>query len=553
MTTIDPTAAGAGATATSLTGRRRSLPAAVAEWITTTDHKQIGRLYVGASLLVLLGVTVVAVLLGAERIDATGTFLDTAALPQLFAACRVLLTFGVVVPLGLGLATAIVPLQLGARSIAFPRLAVSGFWAWLVGAALVVVSIAANGGPGGGDPTMVDLFLLAHVLVAVGLAATAGSVVTTVLTTRAPGMNMRRVPLFAWSALVQGLGLLLVLPVLTGSLVLLYVDHRYSRAAFGGNTEVFSWIGYAFTQPTTALYALPVFGILLDTLNTAIRSKLPMRGIGLIGVGLVGTAFVAGVAQVDVTLPRDLVDLTFGDALADIVPFAVLHGLPLLGALVVLGVAARSLLTRPRVLSPWIFAFAGAGMVLTGLAGNVLVHIGDTQLVGTVFEEGAWIYVCYGLVLGAMGGIVHWGPKLTGRLLPEVQAFGLAALGLVATVLASLPYYVAGFARQPAGVVEFDYGGPQNLWNVLVTIGHGLMALVVVAFLLLALRSARNGAVAGDDPWDGQTLEWATSSPPPPANFSEVHTVSSSEPLGDLKPARSARAERGATATEAVA
>jgi heme/copper-type cytochrome/quinol oxidase subunit 1 len=405
-----------------------------------------------------------------------------------------------------------------------------------VGAILVVISIASNGGPGGGNSDMVDLFLVAHVLVLIGLVAAAISVGTTVLTARAPGMNMKRIPLFTWSALVYSLGLLLALPVLAGTLVLLYVDHKYSRLTFGGNKGIGTWVGYAFSQPATVLYAVPVFGLVLDTLATATRKRLPLRGVGLIGVGLVGTAFLAGVVQVDSSLSRNVLDFTFSAALREIVPFALINGLPLLGAAVVFAVVLRGAAGRPRPISPLVFSFFGAGMVFVGIAGNAVYRVGDAQLAGTVFEEGAWIYVCYGLVLGALGGVVYWGPKLWGRIIPDKKVLPLALLGLLATILASFPYYIAGFAKQPANAVEFDYSGPQNLWNILVTAGHALMFLTVLAFVLLAVRSFRSGEHAGDDPWDGQTLEWATSSPAPASNFAELHTVNSPEPLLDLKP-----------------
>ncbi|MFZ4811481.1 MAG: cbb3-type cytochrome c oxidase subunit I [Ilumatobacteraceae bacterium] len=535
MTTIDPHVAGAGSSAVA-SERTGGVLASVADHITTADHKKIGRLFIGSSFVVLLAVGVIATLLGVERIDATSSFIDAGALPQLFSAYRVLLTMGVVLPLGMGLAVAIAPLQVGARSIAFPRLALLGFWSWAVGAILVVISIASNGGPGGGNSDMVDLFLAAHVVVLIGLVAAAVSVGTTVLTARAPGMNMKRIPLFTWSALVYSLGLLLALPVLAGTLVLLYVDHKYSRLTFGGNKGIGTWVGYAFSQPATVLYAVPVFGLVLDTLATATRKRLPLRGVGLIGVGLVGTAFLAGVVQVDSSLSRNVLDFTFSAALREIVPFALINGLPLLGAAVVFAVVLRGAAGRPRPISPFVFSVFGAGMVFVGIAGNAVYRVGDAQLAGTVFEEGAWIYVCYGLVLGALGGVVYWGPKLWGRIIPDKKVLPLALLGLLATILASFPYYIAGFAKQPANAVEFDYSGPQNLWNILVTAGHALMFLTVLAFVLLAVRSFRSGEHAGDDPWDGQTLEWATSSPAPASNFAELHTVNSPEPLLDLKP-----------------
>ena len=542
MITIDPQVAGSGTDAARVDAaneRAGGLMAAVADWITTADHKKIGRLFVGTSLLLLLGVATIGLLLAIERIDATDDLIDAGAMPQLFSLFRLVLTFGVVVPLGLGLTIAVVPLQLGARALAFPRVAAAGFWAWLFGMGLMIGSIVANGGPGGGNEDMVQLFLVSMALAVVGLVAAAGSLATSVLTTRAPGMNMRRVPLFSWSALVYSLGLLLALPVLLGVLILLYIDHNYGRTTFGGNTGIAEWLSVSASQPATFLYAVPAFGLLLDSVATATRKRLPVRGVGLIGIGLVGTAFLAGVAQVQAGLSPDIVDMQTADALREIVPFAILNGLPLLGGVVVMLVLLLALTGRPRVQSPLVFSFFGAGMVFVGLLGNVVYHVGDARVANTVFEEGAWIYVCYGTVLALLGGIVHWGPKLWGRVIPDKQVLPLALLGVLATILASLPYYIAGFADQPAGATTFSYSGPQELWNTLVAVGHGLMLLTVVAFVGLALKSFTTGDHAGDDPWDGQTLEWATSSPAPADNFADVHIISSSEPLLDLKPARS--------------
>jgi heme/copper-type cytochrome/quinol oxidase subunit 1 len=139
-----------------------------------------------------------------------------------------------------------------------------------------------------------------------------------------------------------------------------------------------------------------------------------------------------------------------------------------------------------------------------------------------------------------IGAVAYWGPKLWGRSLPQSAVFGLGALGFLGTVLASLPLYVAGFANQPAGVVDgFTYGGPQELWNALAAIGQGVIALTVILFILTALRAFRSGEAAGDDPWDAQTLEWSVSSPAPADNFASVPVVASAEPLLDLKPAGS--------------
>jgi heme/copper-type cytochrome/quinol oxidase subunit 1 len=195
---------------------------------------------------------------------------------------------------------------------------------------------------------------------------------------------------------------------------------------------------------------------------------------------------------------------------------------------------------KPRISAPFVFALLGAVSVLAGAAAHLLTPIVDLQLAGTVYEEGVFVYIAYGAVLAGLGAIAYWGPKLWGRRIADKAALPLAALGFLATVLASLPYLVAGFQGQPAGVPGgYDYDLSPHLLNGLVCAGHALMLLTVVAFAALAMRSFTKGELAGDDPWDGQTLEWATSSPPPNGNFIDLHTVGSASPLLDLKPSGS--------------
>jgi heme/copper-type cytochrome/quinol oxidase subunit 1 len=533
MTTIDTHATGAPA---STSARITS----VGDWLTTTDHKRIGRLFISVSLVALLGVIVIAVLLGIERIDAEAAMLNVNSIPQLFALYRIGLTFVVLLPLLLGIAIAVVPLQLGSRSLTFPRLAAAGFWTWFVGAVLVVISIAANGGPGGGNSKFVGLFLVSLIALILGLLAAAGSLATTVLTTRAPGMNMRRVPVFSWSALVGALGLLLVLPAVVGALVFTYIDYRYGRVAFGGNLAINDWIGFGFKQPALYLYAVPVFGFAAEVIAVASGRRLPMRGVIFTGVGLVAIASALGaVLQQPAALPRNISHLALGDWLSDVLPYAMFSLLPIVGGFIVIALGALALRSgRPRITAPLVFGLLGALMVFVGIVAGAVYYVGDAQLAGTVFEEGMWLYVVYGAVLSALGAITYWGPKLWGRMIPDKQVLPLAALGFIATVLSALPYLIAGFAKQPGNASEFDYSGPQNLWNGISAAGHVLMFVTVLAFVGLAVRSFTKGPVAGDDPWDGHTLEWATSSPAPYANFTDVHTVASAEPLLDLKPRR---------------
>ena len=359
-------------------------------------------------------------------------------------------------------------------------------------------------------------------------------------------MRMRRVPFFSWSALVASLGLLLVLPVLVGTLILLFVDHRNARDAFDGNAGIATWIGFAWTQPTTYLFALPAVGVAAELFPVTFRKRMPMRGVVYTGLALVGVAALAGVTQqslFDVPWSGSQLNLGgLGEKLGDLLIYALFMALPALGVLIVMGIGAlagkpvKGGGSRPRITAPFVFAFFGLGMIFVGMLASLLLPIVDLGLVGTVFEEAALVYVAYGGVLGGLGAVAFWLPKWTGVLLPDTPAIGLATLGVLATVLASFPYLIAGFADQPAGAGEFDIGGPAALWSVAVTAGHALMALVVVAMLGLFAKAARAGGdPVGPDPWEAHTLEWLTSSPAPASNFPEQPTVMSAEPAYDLR------------------
>ncbi|MFM8267633.1 MAG: cbb3-type cytochrome c oxidase subunit I [Ilumatobacteraceae bacterium] len=525
--------------------------AGIADWLTSTDHKRIGRLYLGVATLMLVASSAVAALLAVERIDITRELLDLGVLTQLFALARFGLTILVLAPLVIGVAIAVVPLQLGSRSLTFPRLAAAGFWLWFFGAVLAIYSLLLNGGPGGGNPRFVDLFTLAAVLALAGLLAGAMSLAATVLTSRAPGMNMRRVPFFSWSVLVMAVSLLVALPVVIGDLIVVMVAHRYpSLSELSGNRALAEWAGFGFTQPTTLLFAIPVLGVLGDVVATATGRRLAPRGVLLAGIGLAGTAVFATSLKSPFVLESPFLDLSAGDKLAELAPYAVVHLLPLLGVLVAVLVCVGALRTRPRLGAAFIAALFAGLLLLLGTTASAVNHIADAQLVGTVFEEGTWSIVVYAGVLAALAGVVHWGPKWWGRRMPTAITSLLVLLAAGGAALSGIPLLVAGFADQPGAVfptievgsdavVNFPSAeGPLQLLNALSAVGHLAVLVAVVAFTALVARSARRGERAGDDPWDGQTLEWATSSPAPADNFAEVHIVRSAEPLLDLKSSR---------------
>lgn len=513
--------------------------AAAADWATSTDHKKIGRLYAGFGLVGLLGIAVIGLLLGLDRTDDAGTILPADSVLQLFQLHRIGLVFLVAIPLTLGAAVAVVPLQLGARALAFSRLALTGFYAWLGGAVLFIVSLASNGGIGGGNAQMVDLFLASHGLMILGVAATAGCVATTVLTTRAPGMTMRRVPFFSWSALVQAIALLVALPVMLGVVVYLFIDHRNGQLVFGGAEGIGSWVGVFFDQPVTYIYAIPALGLLAEAAPVAFGKRHPMRQIVFAGIGLTGVA-----ALTAVTLQNDFLvsfDGDGGTVVKHLVVLAFFVGLPLLGGVVTL--AGALMVAKPtkgekpsiRVISPLLFGLMATLMLLLGMIGGVLDDLLDLDLIGTVFSEGGAVFVTYAAVLAGLGALIMWSPKLWGVQIPEKKVLPLALLGALATVLAGGGHYIAGFSGQTGGVSTYDGNGASAALNGIVLVGHGLMLLTVLG-VIGAIATSRSNGDGVTNPWCAHTIEWSTTSPAPADNFAAMPTVASAEPELDQTP-----------------
>ncbi|HWL45350.1 MAG TPA: cbb3-type cytochrome c oxidase subunit I [Ilumatobacter sp.] len=522
-----------------------------ADWVTSPDHKKIGRLYAGFGLLVLAAAAVVATLLGLERADDGTALLEAGALLQVFQVYRVGLIVGGLVPLALGLALAVAPLQVGARQAAFPRVALVGFYFWLAGLTFTIVALGRNGGIGGGDATGVDLFLAGLGLAALGLAATATSVATTVLTARAPGMTMRRVPLFAWSALIGSLGLLLVLPVVFGTVIYLFVDHRLGASQnFRGAPGIGAWLGWLLTVPAAIAFAVPAVGVAAELFPVTFRARQQLRGVAFAGISLVGVAALAAMTQqtaIEVSLSTDQ---TFGEFVDGAVPFLLFAGLPLLGLLIVFALGGLTAQTgigtagKPNLSPAFLFAFIGAGLVMLGLVANFLQGITNLELLGTAFEEGATLLVAYGALLALLGGLVFWAPKLWGVVVPPLHVVPLALLGAAGAALAGGSAIVGGVLDQPGGVptddaavarlLSLDFSDAGSLLAVLGLIGHAAIALTVVAFAALLLKVRTSGVTDEPNPGKGHTIEWGTASPAPADNYPHVPTVASAEPAFDL-------------------
>ena len=518
--------------------------------IGTGDHKVIGRLWIATSLLFLLVAGISGAVLGIERIDVGGfDVIDADVATQVFSLHAVTGVFLFLVPLLLGLATYVVPLQVGSPVIAFPRAAAAAYWTFLVSGATVLAAFVADGGPGGSDRDAVALFLAGMVALLVALSLAALCVATTGVALRTRGMGLHRTPLFTWSSVLAGGMWLLTFPVLAALLVLTYVDLRYGPAFLGGaddsGGQTIVRIAWAWSQPSVYVYAIPLLGIIGDITAVGARTRFLQHRVAMGCIGAFA-AFSFGAWAMPGFSPESGAGATleYADEFA-FLAFSFLVLLPLLAFTgLVAGTVRRGAV---RLISPLVWAVAALLMLLAGAANGALVAISQLDLIETTATTAQVHYVLVAVLLGCFGGIAYWAPKLWGRSVPEGPSTGLAVGGLVGCVLLSLPDLISGFLDQPARLGQVDDSeSTVEALNLASAVGGGLVVLVAVAFAGLVVRAATGRRSDTDpvldDPWDGHTLEWATTSPPPPGNFTEVPPVRSEAPVYDARHAPEADA-----------
>lgn len=516
-------------------------PTGLAALVGSGDPRSIGKLYIGTSLLFLLVAGVTGVLVGFEQVDVDkpDNVLSADTLAQVYTLHSISGLFLVVLPLLLGIALAVVPLQLGASTVAFPRAAAASYWVFLVGGGLVLTSYAVNGGPFGGEADGVALFVASLVAVLLALCTASVSVATTVVALRAPGMSLRRAPLFSWSMLVATTIWLLTLPVLAGLLVLAYVDLVYGSGFMGGADGLYNQILWVFWQPAVYAFAIPALGIIADIVPVFAQRRLKRHSAAMFLVGLFGALSFGAWAQAGIdTFAADDADLTpwLHDG-----PWIVVSWAIVLPVLALLGLWSSTLAAgKVKVASPLLFALASGLLLLVGVAAGAATSIDALDLVGSTWMTAQTYAVLLAALTAGFGGLVFWAPKLYGNLLSEATARLVATLLLIGTLVLAVPYAVAGLLDQQR-LLAFDTSGIDEVGTVetlnLVSAIGGVVVVVGALLGILAVLGARvgRGTGPGDDPWNGHTLEWATSSPPPVGNFPSLPEITSEAPLYDAR------------------
>jgi cytochrome c oxidase subunit I len=519
-----------------LTVRRPLATTGFWSWLTTVDHKKIGIMYgVSAFVFFLLG-GVEALLIRAQLAQPNGTVLTASQYNQVFTMHGVTMIFLFVMPMSAAFFNYFIPLMIGARDVAFPRLNAFSFWVFLLGGLFLYSSLFLGGMPNGGwfgyapnsttDPTIGMTFYALGLLIT-GIASTAGAInlAITVINMRAPGMTLFRMPVFVWMGLVVQFLLAFSLPIITVDLFELLFDRRWHTNFFnptaGADPLLWQHLFWLFGHPEVYILILPAFGIVSEIIP--VFSRKPLFGyqfvvfsgiaIGFIGFGVwahhmfaVGLGPVAntafGISTAIIAIPTGVKIFNW---------MATMHGGDL------------------RFDTPMLFAIGTVTMFVIGGLSGVTHSIvpSDYQQTDTYYVVAHFHYVLFGgAVFGLFGGAYYWWPKVFGTQLSE----GLGKLQfwimLIGFNLTFGPMHILGLA----GMIRREYTYPASLgltfWNQVASTGAFVIALSILIFIINVVRTqARHRPLESDDPWDARTLEWTTSNPPPHYNFEEIPTV----------------------------
>jgi cytochrome c oxidase subunit 1 len=517
------------------------------EWVTSVDHKRIGIMY-------FLMAVVFLVIGGAEAMVMRWQLLwpESKAVPpdafnQMMTMHGTTMIFFAAMPILAGVANYIVPLQIGARDMAFPRLNALGLWLTLFGGILAYFSFATGGAPAIGwfayapltehtfaRGAATDFWIIGLLVNGVGSVSGAINLVTTVLTLRCPGMTLRKIPLYTWMAFWANVQILFALPPLTAALTMLLFDRNLGAHFFdaqaGGSPYLWQHLFWFFGHPEVYILVLPAFGMMSDVIP--VFSRKVIFGYEFVAASTVAIAFISfGVwahHMFAVGMSRT-VDVYFAAA-------SLVVGIPT-------GVKLFNWLAtvyggRWRMAAPMLFSLGFLSMfVIGGLTGIILAVVPlDYQLTDSYFVVGHFHWVIIGgTLMGLFAGVYYWYPKVTGHMYSERLARWQFWLFLIGFLVTFGPMHISGMLGMPRRIYTYPLDRGWALWNQLSSLGALIQAPSYLIFVYNLLNSLKNGAPSGDDPWDAWTLEWATTSPPPSYNFETIPTVKSRRPLWDLK------------------
>ena len=518
------------------------------ETLTTTDHKRIGIMYLVTSIAFLALAGLLALVIRAELAFPELQFVERGFYNQLFTMHGTGMIFFAIVPLGIGFANYLLPLQIGAPDVAFPRLNALTYWLYLLGgivafSGFLTASGAAAFGwtgyaplsnatysPGAGG----NLWIMGLLLSGVSGILGAVNFIATTFAMRAPGMTMFRMPIFVWNILVTSLLILLTFPVLTAALAMLFLDRTVGASFFdpaaGGSAILWQHLFWFFGHPEVYIMALPFFGVISEVIP--VFSRKPIFGY----TALVFATLLIGALSFSVWAHHMFTTGAISTVFFAVTSFAI--AIPT-------GVKFFSWIAtmwrgRLRFPTPMLFAMGFLFQFLIGGITGVIVaspaidyHVQDTYFIVAHMH-----YVLFGgSAFAAFAGFYYWIPKMSGRMLDEGLGkihFWLMTIGFNVTFF---PMHQLGLSGMPRRIADYPADAGWTELNIVASIGSVLIALATALFVWNVVQAVwlRRGAMAGPDPWEGNTLEWATSSPPPHHNFVAIPPIRSERPVFDAR------------------
>jgi cytochrome c oxidase subunit 1 len=524
------------------------------DWLTTTDHKKIGILYFVNSLSFFFIAGILALLMRTELARPGTQFLSAHAYNQVFTEHGTLMIFLFIFPMLAGFGNYFVPLQIGALDMAFPRVNALSFWLLPVGGLSLLGGFLAKGGAVAcgwtcfaplslQGKTGTDLWIAGLLLV--GSASILGAInfIVTILRMRAPGMSMMRMPIFCWSVLATSLLVVLATPVITAGLVMLFAERHLGAVFFdpskGGSAIYWQHVFWFFGHPEVYMLILGAWGMVSEIIP--VFSGKPLfgyRGVVLAFLLITALSFTVWAHHMFVT---GQVQLSFFSITTEMISIPT-------GVLFFnwLGTLWKGKL---RFEPPMLFALGFIALFLIGGIDGVWMAAPamDFAVHDTYWVVAHFHYVLFGgTVFGIMAGLYYWFPKITGRMLSRKLGVWHFWVQFVGFNLTFFPMHILGLEGMPRRVADYAPNRGWNVWNLTSSVGAFVIALSMVLFLVNVITTLRKPRSSPADPWGGNTLEWATSSPPPPHNFDALPEIRSARPVYDARAALRRATEGGA-------